>query len=545
MKIDYRQGIISASPGFLKQSTNYKFVDIIVSQDPIILSFVDGDKDYLVNENASILNAWGPIENLLTYYLFWDINTKTGQLTRGMTVFPLIKSNEQPKFARKDQMWWHSLENKMYEYDGSSWKKVIRLFAGKIQARKTITEEPLSSQVNLNVESIAGYILFEDGLPLKNKNDEFLTSDVMLSSGEMAADINDDSIRLVANQDVQQFDIVSIKGGYASLASGIYSSDEALAPFGMVKVSASKGDLVSLFKAGELVENKAWAFSKDQLGLPVFCDAQGKITFTKLNKFKNTKVGTVISPESVLLCFDSDTDISDNIDTLHSFNLQELEDAKAKVLAFSSIVQQMQNEILRLQTLLDNKSQIVHRHKPEEVVGISDLMASKANLDHIHTTEQVSGLFSLLNEKAGVTHRHAMSQLEDTSNISYAQNGQVLSFNSAANKWQPTFIKPSVVYKEGQFYEVNESDSSLVIDYFSQLNARIELPNNLPPGFGVTFIQTGDGKLEFVSQPGSILRNKDGHAFTAAKWAVVTLIVRTNTAGINAEYVLSGDTSAA
>ncbi len=96
----------------------------------------------------------------------------------------------------------------------------------------------------------------------------------------------------------------------------------------------------------------------------------------------------------------------------------------------------------------------------------------------------------------------------------------------------------------GTTYTLLTSDSGKVIDHANASGITVTLPNSLPVGFCCTYAQTGAGQVSFSAASGATLRNRSSHTKIAGQWGAVTLLVRTNSGGSAAEYVLAGDTAA-
>lgn len=103
--------------------------------------------------------------------------------------------------------------------------------------------------------------------------------------------------------------------------------------------------------------------------------------------------------------------------------------------------------------------------------------------------------------------------------------------------------KATVNAQTGTTYTLLVSDASNIIDHANATGVTVTLPNNLVPGFRCTYVQSGAGQITFVPDTGATLHNRLLHAKTAGQWASVTIFVRSNTTGTNAEYVLVGDTA--
>ena len=69
----------------------------------------------------------------------------------------------------------------------------------------------------------------------------------------------------------------------------------------------------------------------------------------------------------------------------------------------------------------------------------------------------------------------------------------------------------------------------------------ITLPKNLPQGLSCLIEQASADSVIFDPADGATLVNRQDFDRTAGQYALCTLYVRTNTTGINAEYLLGGD----
>ena len=97
MLINFRQGIVSqqqngTTPNFLVKNGNG--VDLLATYTaPTVIALAQGTADYLFQESTNQTLAWpGPFGNSTNYYLYWDINLKTGVRTFGYTTLAPVAS---------------------------------------------------------------------------------------------------------------------------------------------------------------------------------------------------------------------------------------------------------------------------------------------------------------------------------------------------------------------------------------------------------------------------------------------------------------------
>ena len=119
MNLNFRQGIIRSKtdsfgvPSFIEYNQRTGTVNLI--DDPQLLAVcAHKSSNYLVEEKKGISHAWGPFAwdrdsnapEKPTYYLFWDINLSTGEITRGYTSFNPIVSTVKPLKPLKKSLWF-------------------------------------------------------------------------------------------------------------------------------------------------------------------------------------------------------------------------------------------------------------------------------------------------------------------------------------------------------------------------------------------------------------------------------------------------------
>lgn len=467
MKIAYRQGLISFPSDFLQiGQVNSSFVDLIISPlnpDPVVIAFASGDKNYLVSETASVSNAWGPFSGSSTQYLYWEINQVTGTLVRGATTLPLISAATAPATSSIGQMWWNTAERKMMVWNGTRWKHTLRVFAGTLSSGGILTNFGLTSQVGLNTQADAGYILTDSfGKIFRTATGEFLTDDMPVASRDTgsASSLRGPQINATANESIPAFSAVYIVGrGRIGLASGIPPLNESRSPIGVVTADVPQNDTATVATAGQLITNEQWSWDDDELGQSVYCLADGVLSTTKPPSFKNVRVGTVVSSNSILLTLDWETELvleeaallsqifvdapltkTGAVSTpllgitrasptvsgyMHSSDFQRLvavetaitlksdighTHAIAEVSGLQSVLDAKANTI-DVQLALDNKANLVHVHTIPDVTGLQAALDGKADTVHNHAIANVTGLQVALDGKADTVHVHTISQV--------------------------------------------------------------------------------------------------------------------------------------
>lgn len=97
----------------------------------------------------------------------------------------------------------------------------------------------------------------------------------------------------------------------------------------------------------------------------------------------------------------------------------------------------------------------------------------------------------------------------------------------------------------GTSYTFLSSDSGKVKELTNAATITATIPATLPKGWACTVIAGEVGRVQFAMGSGGTLRQRQGHTKLApARWAVATLVIRSNPGGTAAECVLAGDTGA-
>ena len=138
------------------------------SQTPVLLAFADGfDDNGSVDYMATVttkMSAWS-LPARSTSYLYVD-RSATGALSYGSTTVEPLRQPNTPK-AEMDKMYYNTLADKMYLYNGVQWKSVQRIiiaivvtdstsvksikyyrpgFSGDVMADKSITSEKIGDK---------------------------------------------------------------------------------------------------------------------------------------------------------------------------------------------------------------------------------------------------------------------------------------------------------------------------------------------------------------------------------------------------------------
>lgn len=234
--VQFRQGIIAYQKDqqghitYLQKIGDY--VNLLANNTPTTITFAHRSSNYTVEEWATVNNAWGPLtSSTVTYYLYWDLDLVSGQLTRSYTIYSPIYSSSAPP-AVIDQHWFDTKNTTMKVWNGLKWVEKIRVFAGSFN-NSTLYPQLLGSQANIQGNFSSGYIVKDaDGSPIRRPNGEFFTTETNIyanySPTAAGAKFEGSLIPVVAAENIEKFSLVAVtdankvmKAKLADITAGI------------------------------------------------------------------------------------------------------------------------------------------------------------------------------------------------------------------------------------------------------------------------------------------------------------------------------------
>ena len=151
MYVTFRQGIIKAPTNFLVYQNNSVFINTMDTDITITVSH--GDAEYLITESRKVSTtpAWIQSFSLsATYWLFWDINTRTAKLSYTSTTIAPIYSSTAPLVPVLDAHWFDVNDNIMRVWNGNVWVEKIRILAGTLVNASMLTPALVGSSQSGN-----------------------------------------------------------------------------------------------------------------------------------------------------------------------------------------------------------------------------------------------------------------------------------------------------------------------------------------------------------------------------------------------------------
>lgn len=313
-RFNFRHGIARrqedgvGNPTYLQPSSGGSYIDLVVSPDPTVFIIAHFDTDYLVTENTSVSQAWGPFTSGTNYWLYWDVDFITGQLTRGFTLLPPIDNPSPPASPSPDQHWFDMVNNVMKVWSGSSWVEKIRIFAAEYNNGAVLIHQPIGSQVGLNnVTTFAGPILFDpDGQPLqefqRNRRGKFITTETPLHS-QFARVANFRVEAAIIQGEAQENIPIHHAVAYFDYSQLVLArnTNPARPAIGISAEEMSTGEVRSYITKGFVTNEVDWDWSAYPAGTPLFVGATGDLVTVPPTATSIQQIATVVNPTTIFV----------------------------------------------------------------------------------------------------------------------------------------------------------------------------------------------------------------------------------------------------
>lgn len=307
MHASFKQGIIKSQVGFLQLTPTKKVNLNIAPPSAVIVTVSHGQSNYLITERQSVLNAWsGPFNVGTDYWLYWDIDTITGQRTFGHTTVPPVFGNTAPT-PQTDKHWFDTSTFQMKVWNGARWVVKIRVFAAKLQNGTTFVSMSMNApsfegtQIGTAglVLTVSGAITFDAfNKGLKKSNGEFLTTEDLITANVGPSQIKTASLLISARAEepIPAYSIVRfINHDVVTLANSFTINQGA---YGLIEQDADADDPVNIVMEG-MIQNPAWDWSAYPVNTPLYVDPIGQLTATFQGV--NFPVAIVINSNTILL----------------------------------------------------------------------------------------------------------------------------------------------------------------------------------------------------------------------------------------------------
>jgi len=318
MRLNFRQGIIRAllvtgQPSYLQHNVVDNAINITILAERLMVTAAYKTNNY-VHEHRETVIGWGPLvwnanwgaqPSDWVYYLYWDWDIATGQVTRSFTPWQPTFGPTQPVHPAIDQHWFDTAEVVMKVWDGLVWEPTIRVFAGSYTSAGgvVITHYPLGSQVGLISEVEAGWVIY--GMDMKailTSSGEFFTSVTPGNTyhGNFTSPVKLEllSSQAIAAEPIPAYSAVSNLGeSHLILAS---DNDIDRRPIGIVLYDMLPGESNEVITNG-IVYNDQWDWDYT-LGKDLFCGSNGELLQGfPAEEITRLKVASILDRHNILV----------------------------------------------------------------------------------------------------------------------------------------------------------------------------------------------------------------------------------------------------
>lgn len=294
MRLLFRQGIVRYPysgnvQDFLQANGNA--VTLNGANGRTEVTFAHRSTNYLHTENTTVTNAWTGFSSGNTYWLYWDINLKTGTRTFGSTQIQPTFGPTEPQSPQAGLHWFDTTKTTMFVYQSGTWTEVARVFAAKYEFDGTtftsmsagLSNLPFAgSQVGItNVNNLTGRIVFDNsGSVIRRENGElFTTEDQFFTTGSSVTPTRLESNvhTAKATEGIGAYNIVKYVGD-GKIALAAYDDTESTV-LAIVPQGITNGDVGSVILQG-VVTNPNWNWSDSQIGAQLWVKENGQLTTT-------------------------------------------------------------------------------------------------------------------------------------------------------------------------------------------------------------------------------------------------------------------------
>lgn len=290
MRINFRQGLVRVPTNFLSLAAG-KVSLVIPAAETVVMTFADGDNNYLLTERSQINDAWtGPFVSGNNYWLYWDINIITGARTFGHTILTPVEGANPPATPQVNQHWFDTTTNIMKVWTGSNWARKLRVFAAQLTSGSLFVSMSINSPVYTgtqvgalaNIPISTGALVFDavSGDPIKKSDGTFFTTEDLAITGIASSShvkMGSIIIEAEAQSNIPAFSIVRFVDFNKVIVATNYLIDNGT--YGIVDYGATTGNTVNVTLEG-LIENLDWDWSAAGVNAPLYVDTNGFLTTT-------------------------------------------------------------------------------------------------------------------------------------------------------------------------------------------------------------------------------------------------------------------------
>ena len=284
MQTTFRNGIIQYqyaglnpnAPTFLVKTagSNYSVTLSTVDKD-FIATASNGVAEYLITLFSDATGVWS-FNDLLTHYLYIEIDKVTGAIRYGSSLFPVDYGPVFPSVPGVTQNFFNTLDNKNYEWSGSAWVQNIRVFVGQVSSVGVVPYTNGTS-TGTNTPYITGAIIYSEvGRAILKGNKTFLTTadQILINNIPFGTQtLENTSVPARAMGTLSSNRFVKIDNtGYLAYAQPVDVGNYVLF---LLQEPLVDGEVTNLPLGGAL-SNSSWNWSS--ANLPIWCGENGVVS---------------------------------------------------------------------------------------------------------------------------------------------------------------------------------------------------------------------------------------------------------------------------
>lgn len=308
MLIQFRQGIVQAGQVPLFISGTAPNINLVASFSlPVIITFAQGDDNYLFQETNNVTPAWTGVP--ASAYLYWDIDLKTGIRTFGYTTLAPFVGPSPPPSPSNGQMWYDTINFIQNVFNFGAWNPKLRVFAATVSGGVPVAHA-VGTQIGNITPNRAGYILYdEDNNPIK-KFQTFNLGQFIHTESPLASQFSKiQNYRLETT-----IDTATAAGNIAQWQAvryvapdtiGIATSNTVIPPFGLgtpaigiAPQAMPNGTVQSFLQEGYITDP---TFNFSPVGANVFINGSGFLTTTPPNVGTLQVMGYVVDTQTLFI----------------------------------------------------------------------------------------------------------------------------------------------------------------------------------------------------------------------------------------------------
>ncbi len=309
MQLSIRQGIVryetGQSPQLLVWTTlSHDAINLNIIDSPCLITFAHYEADYLIEETQSVVQAWQGDFPDATFWLYWDIDLASGELTRGWTAVSPIYTDAIPVSPADDLHWFDLATNRMRVWSAAQgiWLDKIRVFAGYVDGGATVIAYDPGSQVGLTGTFQSGNILLGvNNAPLKQQDGSFVTTaSSLIVQNTTGQNVQFDTavIYAMASEEIPALSLVTFLPFRRIALASSNNSDTFVN--GIVVENLNQDEVGRLITNG-VVTSDQFTFDNDDINKPLFCGPTGQVTLTPPGIGTLQVVGYVYNNDSIFL----------------------------------------------------------------------------------------------------------------------------------------------------------------------------------------------------------------------------------------------------